>query len=110
MNKINEKTLDSLLYIDHDGNCSDKQSENINLYTFILIYDILYDEKMYKKTKYYKSEAFKTMCNEIRNNLPKRIYIKDKNGDYIINTSHKKNNLYSIMSHSLKYILLKLGF
>ena len=104
------ESLESILYITHDGDKSKSIMENIHIYTINLIFNILNNNSSYKKFTYYKkSKAFRLLCDTIKSNLPKSIFIKDGDG-YIINTKHKKYPLYVIFSHSIKYALIELGF
>ena len=109
---VNKKSLESLLYVEHQGDLSDNMNENIHLYVFNLIFDIVSkNEKEYKNNKYYKkSKAFKDLCDDIRINLPKSIFVKDGPDYWVLNDKHKKYINYLVYSHALKFILVQLGF
>ena len=106
-----DESLESLLYIPHDKDRSGSSNENVHLYVFSLMFNILQDKYEYKKIKYYKrSKAFKMLCQTVKDNIPKSIYVKDKYGDYMIDTKNKKYPLYVVLSHAIKYALIELGF
>lgn len=109
-NKFNDN-LDMLLYINHKNDlCSD--SRNIHLFAFETAFNILHNNtESFTSSKYYKkSEAYRKICTEIKNNIPKTIFMKDKYGDYVLNVKHKKYDLYIILVHAMEFALMELGF
>lgn len=107
-----KKSLDLLLWVDHAGDMSDYSNENIHLYVFSLMFDIVNkNKKALENNKYYKRcKAFRELCDDIQANLPRNIYVKDGPDYWKLNEKHKKIIMYEVYSHALKYVLVKLGF
>ena len=109
MNK-NKQKLDDLLFIKHKGDITSDSKTNIHLYTFKFIFDLLRNPSEAKKCKYLKCKGFKDLCDDIRKNLPKNIFIKDEYGDYKVDEKNPKNTLFDVYNHSIEYALKSLGF
>ena len=106
-----QQGLSSLLEVRHRGDMSGSSNENLSLYVFSLLYDLLYNFDVVKRNKYYvKCDGFRTLCDDFKENMPKAIFERDSDGSYMLNSQHPKVVLFRVYFHSFKYALNKLKF
>ena len=115
----NKRSLNDLLYVEDKNDIKVKKNRlvgsddenNIHIYSFQLIFDLLKNPSEMKKCKYYtKCPAFKAVCKDITKHLPKDIFVKDEYGDWKVDTKHKDNILFEVYNHAIQYMLKELGF
>ena len=106
----NKRSINDLLYVEHKNDNSDDDN-NIHIYSFSLLFDLLKNPSTLKKNKYYtKCPAFKAICRDAAKHLPKDIFIKDEYEEWKLDTKHKDSILFEVYNHAIQYMLKELGF
>ena len=115
----NKRSINDLLYVEHKNDIKAKgnrlvgsdDDNNIHIYSFGLLFDLLKNPSTLKKNKYYtKCPAFKAVCKDAAKHIPKDIFIKDEYGEWKLDQKHKDSILFEVYNHAIQYMLKELGF